>query len=85
MKPEDLFQYVNTVYKTQHEGAKNRFLCQICNKPFQRMAHARDHVENVHYPEMFVYTCTVCSLQVKSRVALRNHMSNLHPQRRFVN
>ncbi len=77
--PEDLLRYV----RTQKNGNVNIFICNFCNKHFHRKGHGRDHVENVHYPDAFVYTCDMCDYQLKSRVALRNHIAVAHPKLKF--
>ena len=74
--PEDLLRYV----RTQKNGNTSIYICNFCNKPFHRKGHARDHVENVHFPDAFVYTCEMCDCQVKSKVALRNHIAVAHPK-----
>ena len=83
LEPEDLLRYVrtqNNPARTQTNCATNIFICNLCNKPFPRKAHARDHVENVHFPETFWYTCDLCDFQLRSRVALRNHIAAAHPK-----
>lgn len=54
-------------------GDKNKFMCKICGKSASRVKDVRDHVENIHFPNVFTYQCDVCAELLKSKIALKNH------------
>jgi len=80
LHPSELLSYVVDNPDTMD---KNKFMCQICGKTSNRRVHIRDHVENVHYPDRFVYKCELCMVQFKSKVSLKNHLAKKHKQPTF--
>ena len=69
--PSDLFRFI--AYNPDTED-RRRFLCTICQKTSARNDDLRDHIENVHFPNVFPYSCSICELKVKSKVMLKTHM-----------
>lgn len=70
--PSDLLAFVTA---NPNEMDKNKFMCKICGKTSVRSAHVRNHVENIHFPNNFIYNCHICSESLKSQVALQNHVA----------
>ena len=62
--PSDLLAYV------VKDGIK--YNCTICGKTTFRSGDTRDHVENIHYPNIFIYSCE-CGLEFKSKISLKSH------------
>ena len=62
--PSELLSYV--------ARADNKFSCTICGKIGQRKDDLRDHVENIHFPDKFVYVCE-CGKELKSKTSLKHH------------
>jgi len=72
-EPADLFQYVG------YDGVDGKHFCQICKKfSHKSRSNARNHIEAVHYSNLFAYTCHICEQTVGSRNALNIHMTRLH-------
>lgn len=55
-----------------------KFMCNICGKSAAKSSDARDHVENAHFPNRFLYDCDHCDLKLKSKFALKNHKHYNH-------
>lgn len=73
--PSDLYAYVGE----NLAGEQRRFMCKVCGKAVAgARKDARDHVENSHFPNSFIYTCEYCSAQFKSKMSLRNHKTTRH-------
>ena len=68
--PSELLAYVA---ENPAEQGKNRFSCQICGKTAARTKDVRDHVENIHFPNVYTYQCFICSEVLRSKTALKNH------------
>jgi len=72
-EPADLFQFVS------FDGGDGKHFCQICKKfSHKSRSNARNHVEAVHFVNMFAYSCQICEQTVGSRNALNIHMTRLH-------
>ena len=72
-EPADLFQFVT--YDTQN----GKHFCQICKKfSHKSRSNARNHVEAVHFPNVFAYSCQYCQQTVGSKNALNIHVTRLH-------
>ena len=59
-------------------GGKHRLMCQVCGQTGGTRRDVRDHVENSHFPNSFVYTCEHCGEQFKSKMLHRKHRSVKH-------
>ena len=55
-----------------------KFKCKICGKTSRRGSDIRDHVENKHFPDYFLYNCEICNDDFKSKIALKNHRTQMH-------
>lgn len=72
--PSDLYAYV-----TENKGPGPRFMCKVCCKPVAGgRRDVRDHIENSHFRNSFIYTCDLCSMELASKVALKNHKAAKH-------
>ena len=54
------------------------FLCIICNKSFNRKCHTVNHLENIHFPDVFKYPCKHCSIVFTSKNVLYKHVHKEH-------
>ena len=52
--------------------------CTICGKSFSDNSSAQKHVENIHFPDSFVYTCRFCSEQFTKKNSMYKHISKFH-------
>jgi len=72
-EPSDLNQYVS------YDPAEEKYFCQICQKfTFRSRYNVRNHVEAVHFPNVFSYSCEFCEKAVGSKNALSIHMTRMH-------
>jgi len=71
--PSDLNQYVS------YDPTEEKYFCQICgNFTFRSRYNVRNHVEAVHFPNVFSYSCDFCGKAVGSKNALSIHMTRMH-------
>ena len=57
--------------------------CTICGKVKKtkmKVVDQIDHIENCHFPGMFVYSCDLCGQVKQSRTALKTHKKTYHSQ-----
>ena len=73
--PADLLDYVT---ENSDVGSTMKYLCTICGKGAMYRKDARNHVENIHFPNQFSYQCDICNIKLKSKTALHNHNAKNH-------
>jgi len=72
-EPSELNQYV------AYNQTEGKYFCQICEKfTFRSRYNVRNHVEAVHFPNVFTYPCQMCEQSVGSKNALSIHMTRMH-------
>jgi len=69
--PSELLAYVTE--NPNSSECRNKFMCQLCGKAASRSKDVRDHVENIHFPNVYQYKCELCHETLKSKIALKNH------------
>ena len=69
--PSELLAYVTE--NPNSSESKTKFMCQLCGKAASRTKDVRDHVENIHFPNVYAYKCELCHDVLKSKIALKNH------------
>jgi len=75
--PEELLVYVT---ENTDLNSELKWMCKICGKPGLNRRDIRNHVESLHFPDMFAYQCKICLMTMKSRKALDNHKYRKHPK-----
>ncbi len=70
--PRDLHAYVI------EDTAGSGFSCTLCGRTGVSRRDMRNHVESVHFPNMFTYECALCAVKLSSRKALDNHKYRHH-------
>ena len=75
--PEELLVYVT---ENTDLNSDMKWMCKICGKPGLNRRDIRNHVESLHFPDMFAYQCKICQMTMKSRKALDNHKYRKHPK-----
>ena len=75
--PEELLAYVT---ENTDLNCELKWKCKICGKPGLNRRDIRNHVESLHFPDMFAYQCKICNMTMKSRKALDNHKYRKHPK-----
>jgi len=60
------------------DGSNAQFQCTLCGKNHRQKIHAQNHVESLHFPEMFVYNCQYCNLSFNGRNKFYVHNSKFH-------
>jgi hypothetical protein len=61
-------------------GAKTGGRCLICGQEFNRLAHARRHIESVHMPKK--QECKICFATLKNADVMYHHMRKVHGDRK---
>ena len=62
----------------QTEDGKIVFKCTMCEKTNNRKHHIINHVESVHFPNLFRYSCHYCEKEYKTKNSLDVHLSTVH-------
>ena len=75
--PEELLVYVT---ENTDLNSDMKWMCKICGRPGLNRRDIRNHVESLHFPDMFAYQCKICHMTLKSRKALDNHKYRKHPK-----
>jgi len=60
------------------ENGKTIFKCKMCDKANYRKHHIINHVESVHFPNLFNYSCYFCGKDYKTKNSLDVHVSTSH-------
>ena len=55
--------------------------CTLCSKTNGQKHHTRNHIESVHFPNLFSYTCPFCSKEYNSKNSLHVHISTKHKEK----
>ena len=54
------------------------FSCTICGKQNSQRGNSMNHVESVHFPNLFEYECYVCGKKANNYNSLQVHISTNH-------
>ena len=54
------------------------FVCRLCGKVNQQRGNSMNHVESVHFPNMFEYECQYCGKKATNYNSLQVHISTTH-------
>ena len=60
------------------DGGPKAHICKLCGKVCSDKSNIRKHVENIHFPGVFVHTCKHCNQTLKTRNLLYMHISKVH-------
>lgn len=60
------------------DGQSQTFSCVVCKKCFRRKQICENHVENIHFPNSFVYNCKYCGDSFNVRNKLYKHVNLAH-------
>ena len=66
-RPRGLYQFV------AHELEGKGYYCTICSKSLPKRMEVRNHIESIHFPDIFCYQCNVCAKEFRSKNALKVH------------
>jgi len=75
--PEDLYRFV----EKDNSGMKGAFFCTMCGKKQPTRRDVRNHVESIHFPDMFTYNCDYCHKQFKTKKSKDWHLTSSHKDR----
>ena len=64
-------------------GGRNIFKCTVCAKTNSLKANIVNHVESVHFPNVFIYTCKYCGKEYNAKNSLNVHISTIHREERL--
>ena len=71
-------EILNQYIAKQTEDGKIVFKCTMCEKTNNRKHHIINHVESVHFPNLFRYSCHYCEKEYKTKNSLDVHLSTVH-------
>ena len=71
-------EILNQYISKQTENGKIVFKCTMCDKTNNRKHHLLNHVESVHFPNLFHYSCYYCEKEYKTRQKLDDHIRIIH-------
>ena len=60
------------------EDGQKAFKCTLCGKVSAHKTNLRKHVENIHFPGLFIYTCKYCPQTFPTKNLLNHHVTNSH-------
>ena len=64
----------NDLLKFLVRNADNVPTCGLCFKFSNKTTTCvKNHIEAIHFPDLFVYSCPICSKQFNSKKSLYNH------------
>ena len=69
-----LHEYV----KKEIMNGKALFICSMCGKSNTQKINIVNHVESVHFPNMFTYSCKYCGKTFNAKNSLYVHISTNH-------
>jgi len=72
--PDQLYQFVEKDVTV----AGSSFYCTICLKKAPTRRDIRNHVESIHFPNMFQYDCQFCDKKLKTKKSKDWHMGSVH-------
>lgn len=70
-----LLEYIE---KFHDDDGKTKFRCTICGTINGQRSHSENHVENIHFPGLLVYTCKHCDMTFDKRNSLYKHTNSVH-------
>ena len=53
-------------------------MCTICGKTHAQKIHCQNHLESIHFPDMFIYSCSQCGKTFNGKNKLYVHVSLIH-------
>jgi len=75
-RPAFLDQHIDKVVDDRTH--KKQFMCRLCSKVHAQKIHCQNHLESIHFPEMFIYSCNHCGMTFNGRNKLYVHVSLTH-------
>ena len=70
--------------KKKLEGTQSVNYCTICGKSNSKRYNVLNHVESVHFPNMFEYPCEYCGHVFKSQNSYKVHLSTAHKNKWMI-
>merc|ERR1719341_989489 len=64
--------------KKDNINGRSVCVCTMCGKSNSQKRNLLNHVESVHFPNMFTYTCKYCGKTYNAKNSLNVHMSTSH-------
>ena len=65
-------------------NGKSVSVCTMCGKSNSQKWNIINHVESVHFPNMFTYSCKYCGKTYNAKNSLYVHMSTSHRENKTV-
>ena len=62
-------------------GGLTVYKCQICgHSSANNKSNVINHIESLHFPNLFTYPCKFCGEEKKTKKSLIRHVSNYHQE-----
>jgi len=74
-----LHQYI----KKENGSGRTLFVCSLCGKSNAQKSNLMNHVESVHFPNLFTYSCKYCGKVYNAKNSLNVHMSTSHREEKI--
>lgn len=75
-RPMFLDQHIEKV--VDERTHKKQFMCTLCSKLHSQKIHCQNHLESIHFPDMFNYSCSYCGKTFNGKNKLYVHVSLTH-------
>ena len=75
-----LYEYI----KKEVINGKSVSVCTMCGKSNSQKHNIVNHVESVHFPNMFTYSCKYCGKTYNAKNSLHVHISTSHREENSV-
>jgi len=75
-RPMFLEQHIEKVLDERTH--KKQFMCTLCSKVHAQKIHCQNHLESIHFPDMFLYSCSHCGKTFNGKNKLYVHVSLTH-------
>ena len=72
---QDLHGYSSKITEGENIG---KFQCKLCGKISLKKHHSFEHVESIHFPEIYEYQCDQCDEKFDTKRKWRRHRTTVH-------
>ena len=63
------------------EIAKSKFICEFCEKGFNRKEYLKSHRESVHLG--YKFPCNLCNYEATAKRSLQTHIESKHEGKKY--
>eukprot|EP00181_Compsopogon_caeruleus_P003845 CAMPEP_0184690446 /NCGR_PEP_ID=MMETSP0312-20130426/31234_1 /TAXON_ID=31354 /ORGANISM="Compsopogon coeruleus, Strain SAG 36.94" /LENGTH=283 /DNA_ID=CAMNT_0027147943 /DNA_START=1336 /DNA_END=2188 /DNA_ORIENTATION=+ len=82
--PPDSTRILNTQFEFPTIQCRQTFVCEICDKEFDRKSNMNKHIRHVH-EKLRPYICRLCGKKFGQKSSIDKHVIVVHEKRRITN